>query len=342
MNPPLSSEAGAQAVTTLSQDTPCRKCGYNLRGLSSDGCCPECGTPVGLSLREPLLRYCDPQWVASLARGVNLILWGFVLSFAVAFVLGFLAGSLGLKPSVWTASVAWIGALVGLYGTWLLTCPDPSGIGEDQYGTIRRITRFAVVVGLIGGTLNIIAQSSRLPATLTLLLGIVVSVGTLVGWVGEFCKFWFMEKLCLRIPEQALARRARFLRWAMTTIGIMFTLCFGLVGVLVWATPGAGTAGTAVAPVASAPAGGSAAVVNVGGVVFKAQAGPGSALAFLLPAVGCFAVLMVLAALILSVVAVHMQWRLRNALREQARYARRTWAAVSASPGPPPPPPARV
>ena len=33
----------------LDQDLACRRCGYNLRGLSTDGACPECGTAVGQS-----------------------------------------------------------------------------------------------------------------------------------------------------------------------------------------------------------------------------------------------------------------------------------------------------
>jgi hypothetical protein len=34
----------------ISSDTPCMDCGYNLRSLSPDGRCPECGREVGASL----------------------------------------------------------------------------------------------------------------------------------------------------------------------------------------------------------------------------------------------------------------------------------------------------
>jgi ribosomal protein S27AE len=42
-------------------DTTCRRCGYNLRGLSRDGRCPECGTPIGLSTHGDLLRSSGPE-----------------------------------------------------------------------------------------------------------------------------------------------------------------------------------------------------------------------------------------------------------------------------------------
>lgn len=36
----------------IDDDTPCRKCGYNLRGLRIPGVCPECGEPTGERARE--------------------------------------------------------------------------------------------------------------------------------------------------------------------------------------------------------------------------------------------------------------------------------------------------
>src|SRR4051794_532658 len=76
----------------VQKDLVCRKCGYNLRGLHIDTRCPECGTPVGFSTQGDLFRFCDPEWVHLLRKGVMLILVGVAvmmlglgLSFASAF-----------------------------------------------------------------------------------------------------------------------------------------------------------------------------------------------------------------------------------------------------------------
>src|SRR5688500_13104102 len=37
------------AARTIQSDTPCHACGYNLRGLATDGACPECGTDIAYS-----------------------------------------------------------------------------------------------------------------------------------------------------------------------------------------------------------------------------------------------------------------------------------------------------
>src|SRR5947209_5364931 len=72
----------------VAQDMPCRKCGYNLRGLSTDGQCPECSTPVRLSVSGDLLRYSEPQYVEGLAQGAKLLLWGILIAFVLGFIIG--------------------------------------------------------------------------------------------------------------------------------------------------------------------------------------------------------------------------------------------------------------
>lgn len=53
----------------------CIECGYDLRGLTAEGACPECGKQIGLSLRwhelsrsgkGPPLSMAAPAWVRSL------------------------------------------------------------------------------------------------------------------------------------------------------------------------------------------------------------------------------------------------------------------------------------
>jgi hypothetical protein len=80
----------AGVVSALSGDLPCLRCGYNLRGLSVLGTCPECGTPARatlLSVVDPLageIRPIPHPWVV----GWGLVLWA--------------AGAIGAAACVWT------------------------------------------------------------------------------------------------------------------------------------------------------------------------------------------------------------------------------------------------
>lgn len=56
----------------------CSDCGYNLRGLSLGGSCPECGRSIAHSISDQL-EYANVGWLESVARGASL--------FAVASVL---------------------------------------------------------------------------------------------------------------------------------------------------------------------------------------------------------------------------------------------------------------
>ena len=61
-----------QAGSVIEVDTECIHCGYNLRGLTNEGRCPECGSPVDDSLRGNLLRHADPDWLDRLRFGASL------------------------------------------------------------------------------------------------------------------------------------------------------------------------------------------------------------------------------------------------------------------------------
>ncbi len=59
---------------TIVADIPCFFCQYNLRTLSIEGTCPECGHAVGECIRTGWLMFSDPRWLAKLRTGV-LISW---------------------------------------------------------------------------------------------------------------------------------------------------------------------------------------------------------------------------------------------------------------------------
>lgn len=68
----------------VGDDLPCYRCGYNVRGLASDGRCPECAASVGETLHRRAattlaggflpLEMSDPRWVRRLATACTLLL----------------------------------------------------------------------------------------------------------------------------------------------------------------------------------------------------------------------------------------------------------------------------
>jgi hypothetical protein len=313
------------AQGTVAGDLACRRCGYNLRGLNHAGRCPECGTPVGLSCHGDLLRFADPAWLAKLARGASFVLWG-VLVALLAGGVGGLASYVTRSRSL-AALIAFVGGLVGLYGAWLMTEPDPSNMGEDKYVNDRRVVRFALLVGLGSQVVNFMLSSLPLPPWIDVILA---AIGLLVGliWViGEFAKLGYFRKLALRIPDPVLARRANRLRWAlMISLGTL-VVAGGLMGfgTYVAAPAGAPSVGYSVTSISpSVPAGASTRVGPIAtrtGVSVRSGRLP---VGFM--ALGCVTALASLANVIVTILILILVYRLRRAFREQAQIALGSWA----------------
>ncbi len=286
------------AAIVVTTDTPCRRCQYDLRGLPAEGRCPECGAAVGLSTQGDLLRYCDPAWVGTLRTGVLCMLW----AVAVLIVGGILGGvvAAALHNRYVSVVVQTGGSLLSLVGAWLLTTPDPSGLGEDRYGTSRKLIRVTLVFGLVQQAVAFAQQGGAVPPALNLALGLLAGIAALVSLVGTFATLVYLGKLARRIPDATLADRARLLMYG---IGIPAgVLALGLIGVSVAAAVGRGAGG-----------------------------GPG--LPAGIAAFGCVAGLAGIALIVFGIMYLIMLVRFGNALSQQAAFARQTWA-VTAPVGP--------
>ena len=140
------------------KDIPCVICGYDLRGLSAQARCPECGAEVGRSLHGDLLEYADFGWVLSLRRGSALIAWSinlFLAGWVVVFGLGMLLGSLGVLSARSPAAkymnalfpaVAVVSSVMLCWGVWLFTRQEPRELGVEEQTSVRRLTRAAVIL----------------------------------------------------------------------------------------------------------------------------------------------------------------------------------------------------
>jgi hypothetical protein len=177
---------------------------------------------VGLSLRGDLMRYSDPAWVETLRLGVNLILWSVVVAIFAAVITAVTARS---GPSVEGALVNLVATALQIIGSWMLTTPDPSGLGEDHYGTSRKIIRFALLIGILQQFLTIVTQTTALPSEMQLLVTILAAIFGLIALVGTFATLKYLSSLAMRIPSESLAQRATTVMWGFSvSLGVVLIL----------------------------------------------------------------------------------------------------------------------
>jgi hypothetical protein len=157
-------DAVRQATETVERELRCARCGYVLRGLPVNGSCPECAEAIATSLRGSLLRFTDPDWLRSLARGATLSAWGVRLVFIMFFVYVFtLLATMPFYPPpdeeagdpvapilngiVWTMYIMWLMTpiLIGV-GLWLLMKPEPREAGRSEIALLIERLLAAIVV----------------------------------------------------------------------------------------------------------------------------------------------------------------------------------------------------
>jgi len=128
------------SVETIGQDTPCFRCGYNLRGLAMNGCCPECGTAVEVSRAGRHLAASDPRWRWRLRLGAGLHAGGLIGFLLILLDLFFYSHT----PRIATIrcyELMVIAVSLGATGAWLTTSSEPGGPYFDDARWLRLIVR---------------------------------------------------------------------------------------------------------------------------------------------------------------------------------------------------------
>lgn len=243
--------APAEVEAATTEGRFCVGCAYQLDGLPVDGTCPECGTPIELSLREPTLANTSPEYLRTLKSGLSFVLNGILLMIMVQ-VLTMVAtlatmaapGSIGSVTVI--AQFAGLGvALLIIIGYWKYTAPDPSQVALEKSSAARKVVRvvvasqaavsfLAVVLGLMtpataqaaaaaGGAMN--------PGGMVILaFTAVLGIAGLVLWAVQFFSVMrYTRWIAARVPDLFVVKRTKIYVWLLPVIGIVgvFALMLG-------------------------------------------------------------------------------------------------------------------
>ncbi len=140
-----------------SQDAPCPKCGYNLRGLVGP-CCPECG--LSMSDIEMALRWRAPRLRRKWQRLIAITMLGWAGGLVVMY--------LGIRREMRADALAGLGflLLIPSAGIWLLSIPTALCHASKCFGSAKswRASTYAALVvavptlglGLLGAVASLI------------------------------------------------------------------------------------------------------------------------------------------------------------------------------------------
>ncbi len=203
----------------IDQDCACVSCGYNLRGLDPDRVCPECATPISRSIRGDYLRFSDPKWVGTLARGMNWIVFGFISACALGIGM-----ELVLDQNVTTGNshldtlgeslLVLAFQLVFVKGFWHLTEREPFWKSAESALSARRVIRLTLLASLA------LVPMGYLTDYFHEVNGTAVFF---VGIVGVSAVYKHIISLVRRLPNRSLEWG---IRWLVTGIGVLFAFAF--------------------------------------------------------------------------------------------------------------------
>jgi len=199
----------------------CIGCGYNLRGLSPRGNCPECGMAIARSAcRDDA--WCDRQWLRRLRAAVVLLLAAVGLSAARAAIAYFTSAS-SLPPPLERGKAILIPlALLACAGAgWLLAARVPWAAFLDTTRWHRRVMRGFACAGALLALAALVPLPAPAARAVTIL---AVATGAFGGGV----TLSYLADVAERLFEPGLAKASHFTLGSLTTAVLLPLLAFGL------------------------------------------------------------------------------------------------------------------
>lgn len=248
-------EVTTTVARVLEEDTPCRRCGYNLRGLLPTGLCPECGTAIAHSIIGNLLKQADADWLERLRFGTSLKLWNILLSILVGVAAAAILAA-GLPPPLITI-IGIAGGALGLCATILITSQEPRIALQEDPVTLRKALRTCAALAFVGGVIS----NANTTANWAIVMQIVGSALSLAGVFVAWGELLYFRRFADRIPDTKLVKSTTLLMWIVPfTVGLVILLALAAALTLT-TTQGAGPPG---------PFGLGTMAVGIGGCFFAA------------------------------------------------------------------------
>ena len=190
----------------VNADFYCRMCGYNLRGIERNSCCPECGNDINWSLNADQLRFANFNWLRKLRTGTKCLITAAVgLVIAIALIV-FLLSSTMLDLTVIIFGSPVVVILIFLIGIWLVTIRDPAAESDPPL-SLRKIARWGFIAnGLSWLQLLLFETGGSLNHTTLLILFFAI---LLSGSIASFALHQLAAQVARRIPDQSLAGLAK-------------------------------------------------------------------------------------------------------------------------------------
>ncbi len=211
----------ARLFELITTDRPCGKCRYNLKGLPSNGRCPECGTAITGGGRAR--RFSDNLgdaplfYLKAMALGACLLA---VFSIYSAYAFSFLEHN----PTMRTAAFAGAGSLAWWVGVFILTSERPFSdntlpdavLDSVWLRRVNRTMQALWAVSVVAWVLHIrsgtpvteVARFAAMGLEIVALLGLVpfaVHLAALADWAGD----------------SAVGERFRIAAWLLAVCGII-------------------------------------------------------------------------------------------------------------------------
>ncbi len=238
---------GAPMSSTLAFDAPCRRCGYNLRGLTLGTVCPECRGAVSLSLRGDRLVFAPPEHVGRLARGSRLVALGVGLYVASMVLVMTVSISLAWGGQSGQVSVIyrWFSILSGLIplgcaallavGWWIMTSPDPGRLEGSRDSRSRLWARWSLAAMVLASVsmfaLSAIAPGGGAPGAGPFV--ILPALLLMALWLAHYyAGLVYTRGLIRRSPPSRLMGVTTLLLWApVAYVGSLFAgaLCLPII-----------------------------------------------------------------------------------------------------------------